>query len=222
MSGQGSGTFISFEGGEGSGKSSQIVRLAASLRADGYEVVTTRAPGGTSIGAHVRDIVLHTTDPLGGRAETLLFLADMSHLTESVIRPALARGAVVIVDRFQDSTIAYQGHARGHGADDVARIAEWANGGLKPDLTLLLDVPVSVGLSRKSSDEWNRMEEAGLAFHESVRRGLSELSNADPSRFALVDALKPVDDVQEHVERLVRGVLRNRDHRPAAINAAAI
>lgn len=192
----GTGAFITFEGGEGSGKSTQINRLAKSLRDEGWEVVTARAPGGTQIGETIRSIVLNDQEEgLAPRAETLLFLADMSHLTDSVIRPGLDRGAVVLCDRYFDSTIAYQGFARGHGRHEIARIARWATSGLVPDLTFLLDVPPEVGLARKSADEWNRMEGAGQRFHEQVREGMLRLASEDPYRFRVVDAEQSPDQV---------------------------
>lgn len=196
------GLFITFEGGEGAGKSTQIALLAASLDAQGREVIATKAPGGSDLG--VRDLLLNRPDlALAPRAEALLFLADIAQLNEMVIRPALDRGAVVLCDRYVDSTIAYQGYARGLGVDEVSRVADWAIGGQWPDLTVFFDIPVHAGLARKSGDEWNRMEAEGLAFHENVRRGLLGLVADNPSRFAVVSGEGPIEQVANDVLAVV-------------------
>ena len=163
------GVFIAFEGGEGAGKSSRALALAGRLRAAGYEAVLTFEPGDSRIGRQIRDILLDVTnDGLDPRAEALLYAADRAEHVASVVRPALDRGAVVITDRYVDSSIAYQGIARGLGAETIAELSRFATEGLLPDLTILLDVPPSVG-RRRNQGTADRLETEADDFHVSVR-----------------------------------------------------
>ena len=207
-----SGLFLSFEGGEASGKSVQAQRLAERLRADGREVVSVREPGSTPVGERVRDIVLHAQDiPLAPNAQALLYSTARAQLVRDVIRPALGLGKVVIVDRFFDSTLAYQGY--GHGADlaQLRAVTDFAVGETRPDRTLLLDLPVdaaeSRAASRKPGRAWDRFEAEARAFHERVREGYLRLAAAEPQRFAVIRADRDVDavaaDVWREVERLL-------------------
>lgn len=190
------GLFISFEGGEGAGKSTQISRLAAALRAEGHEVVVTLEPGGTELGQAVRRILLTPGSHVTPRAEALLYAADRAHHVETVIEPALAAGKVVICDRYADSTFAYQGAGRALDIDKVRQIMAFAVAGRWPDLTLLLDVDPRVGLRRaRGHGRGDRIEAEGLAFHDAVRRGFLELAANEPQRFRVIDAGGSMDDV---------------------------
>lgn len=209
--------FVTFEGPEGSGKTTQIERLAAVLHASGMTVLTTREPGGTRIGNAIRKLVLdraHTE--MSPRAETLLFSAARAQIVDEVIRPALARGEVVLCDRYADSTLAYQGFGHGQSLEALRQLGSYTTGDLVPDLTIYLDIDVQTGLARKragDAKEWNRMEEKTLAYHEAVRAGYLELAAAEPSRWLVVDATAPVDQV--HAQILARVQLALGQHRPA-------
>ncbi len=197
--------FITFEGPDGSGKTTQVAQVAAALRARGYNVLLTREPGGTSIGDQIRHI-LHDMDnkTLHPRAELLLFSASRVQIVEEVIKPHLALGGLVICDRFFDSTYAYQGY--GHGLDrDVLRlITEFATGGLRPDLTLLLDIAPEESLQRRlsavaSGEEWTRLDDMAMAFHRRVREGYHVLAAAEPARWLTINAAQPVERVQADI-----------------------
>lgn len=197
--------FITFEGPEGSGKTTQIRLLAEALEAQGLAVVATREPGGTEIGNAVREIVLnlrHKT--MSPRAEALLFNAARAQIVDEVIQPALDAGKVVLCDRYADSTLAYQGY--GHGADlaPLRQLAAYATAGLQPHLTIYLDIDVQTGLMRKqrgAAEEWNRMEAKTLAYHERVRQGYLALAAAEPARWLRVDAAQPI----ETIHQIIRG-----------------
>jgi dTMP kinase len=185
-----SGRFIALEGGEGCGKSTQAQRLADHLGAR-----LTREPGGTPAGERLRDIVLDpATGELDFRAEVLLIAAARADHVARVIRPALEGGEDVVTDRYVASSLAYQGHGRRLGVEDVARINEWATGGLKPDLTILLDVPEDVAAQRMDTD-LDRLEAVGDGFHERVADGYRALAAADPDAWAVVDGAGTVDEV---------------------------
>jgi len=200
------GVFVVFEGGEGAGKSTQVALLADALRARGREVLVTREPGATEIGARIRRLLLESrVDPdsaigaaaLTPRAEALLYAADRAHHVASVVRPALTRGQIVISDRYVDSSLAYQGAGRTLPVDEVSWLSAWATGGLKPDLVVLLDVDPTVGLDRVSgrTDAPDAMESESTAFHERVRYGFLDLAAADPARYLVLDAAKPPDEI---------------------------
>ncbi len=199
--------FVTLEGGEGSGKSAQTQRLEQRLTARGLDVVATREPGGTPAGEGIRDIVLHPPggvrlDPL---AELLLFEAARAQLVATVIRPALERGAVVLCDRFIDSSLAYQGYGRGVDLNVVERLNAIATGNLRPDLTLLLDVPVEVGLARRRREGGlNSLDGEDIAFHERVRQGYLALARREPGRWRVIDATRSLDEVTEAVWSAVR------------------
>ena len=191
--------FITLEGPEGCGKTSQIPALAEYLRQQGYTVYPTREPGGTPIGDQVREVLtsMRNTD-MTARTETLLFCAARAQLVEEVIRPRLARGEIVLSDRFADSTLAYQGYGHGNDLDVLRGLLHFATGGLWPELTLLLDLPVEVGLQRKRSggSEWNRLDAYEVEFHRRVRLGFKEMACADPARWRMIDATRPREEVQ--------------------------
>jgi dTMP kinase len=200
------GRLIAFEGVEGSGKSTQLELLRRLLEERGREVVVTREPGGTPAGERVRALVLDPAVELHPRAEALLFAAARAELVEAVIRPALERGAVVLCDRYLDSSLAYQGGARGLGRGPVEQINRFATGGLLPDLVVLLDLDPAAGLARRPRDP-DRIEAQDLGFHRRVRDAFRDLAAAEPGRFAVVDAAAPVEEVADQIRAAVLGLL---------------
>jgi dTMP kinase len=211
------GLFVTFEGPEGSGKTTQIRLLAEWLRQRGADVLLTREPGGTRIGDAVRGLLL---DPANTemRAETefLLFSAARAQIVGQIIRPHLAQGGVALCDRFADSSLAYQGYGRRLDLATLKVVTAFATGGLTPDLTVCLDLPVIEGLRRKQGGdqiEWNRMERERLEFHERVRAAFLSLAAADPSRWLVLDALRGVDEVQGEIRRRVADLLAQNERR---------
>ena len=202
-----SGLFIALEGGEGAGKSTQAKLLVDWLQSTGREVVQTREPGATAAGQRIRELLLDpATGGLAPRAEALLYAADRAQHVAHVILPALERGAVVVTDRYVDSSLAYQGAGRALELAEVARLSRWATGGLRPDLTLLLDIDPVVGLARIPGAP-DRIELESLAFHQRVRQGFLDLASADPDRYLVVPAQAPADSVHEHVRARLAGLL---------------
>lgn len=194
--------FVTFEGIEGSGKSTQLGHLAAHLRATGHDVVETREPGGTPAGLALRRLLLGPEAvPLEPLAELHLYCADRAQHVAAVIRPALAAGRIVLCDRFSDSTIAYQGYGRGLDLDTVVDLDAHARDGLSPALTFLLDLPVDEGLARARARRagGDRFEDAPVAFHQRIREGFRVLAAAEPERFHVVDATAPVEHVREQI-----------------------
>lgn len=202
------GVFVSFEGGDGVGKSTQLTLLAAWLTAQGREVVSTREPGGTTLGAELRRAVLHGED-VSPRTEALLYATDRSHHVATVIRPALARGAVVLTDRYLDSSVAYQGDGRDLGAAEVERLSLWAVEGLLPDLTVLLDVDPAVGLARVTGRGQgpDRLESAGPEFHRRTRQAFLDRAAAGGPRWLVLDGTLAPDVLQEQIRTRVAGLL---------------
>jgi dTMP kinase len=202
------GVFVTFEGGEGTGKSTQIERLAARLRARGLETLITREPGGTPVGEAIRALLLDPTHRPGATAEAFLMEAARAELVADVIRPALEAGRAVLCDRYDDSTLAYQGGGRGL---DLTLLADWnraATGGLRPQLTLLFDLDPGVGLSRRSNAGGaNRLDREPGEFHRRVRACYLALARRDSGRFVVLDATRPPDELEtavwERVERLL-------------------
>ncbi|MCE1252054.1 MAG: dTMP kinase [Anaerolineae bacterium] len=205
--------FITFEGPEGSGKTSQITLLANTLRQKGYKVFTTREPGGTLIGDQVRSILLSRMENknMNPRAEILLFCAARAQLVDEVIRPHLAQGEVVLCDRYADSSLAYQGYGHGLDIDFLSRLLDFATGGLKPDLTLLMDIDPEVGLRRRmnSGGEWNRLDAYELAFHKRVRLGYLKMADENSDRWKVIDAGQPPEVVQTSLINVVLSQLKN-------------
>jgi dTMP kinase len=197
--------FITFEGSEGSGKTSQIPSLAKFLIQAGYPVLVTREPGGTPIGDQVREILsAFKNTAMLPRTEILLFQASRAQLVDEVIRPCLATGGVVLCDRYADSTLAYQGYGYQLELGPLRQVIDFATGGLKPDLTLLLDVDVEEGLRRRAnSGSLNRLDELGPAFYQRVRQGYFELVRAEPHRWVVIDAGRPPEQVQEDLRRII-------------------
>ena len=208
------GKFITFEGGEGCGKSTQVRRLKEELERRGIEVVLTREPGGTWLSEQIRHLIKdQATDAPCDRSELLLFLAARAQLVRNVIRPALEEGKWVVSDRFSDSTLAYQGYGRGLPLGDLRRMNDFACEALKPDLTLLLDVDSEVARARMRSREAatattaDRIEKAGEEFHARLRTGFAELAKAEPERIVTIDANGTLDEVWELVWKSTRRFL---------------
>ena len=191
--------FITLEGPDGSGKTSQIKPLAAFLQGKGYHVFTTCEPGGTPISDQIRDVLKNLRNKsMHPRTEILLFCAARAQLVEEVIRPHLALGEIVISDRYADSTLAYQGYGHGYDLDFLKNLLDFATGGLWPDLTLYLDIDVEEGLNRRrtSGGEWNRLDDYALSFHRRVRSGYQEMARLNPDRWYTLNASQPPDTVQ--------------------------
>jgi len=212
--------FITLEGPDGSGKTTQAHLLAGWLREQGYDAVLTREPGGTGIGDQIR-AVLH--DPrntaMDARAEILLYSASRAQHVAQRIRPALAAGKIVVSDRYAGSTLAYQGYGRGLDLETLRTITDFATGGLTPDLTLYLDIAPREGLQRRrlGGEEWNRLDAETLEFHQRVRAGYLELVRQEPERWVVIDAARSVEEVQAEIRTLVGARLRRETRlRPEA------
>ncbi|MBK6750730.1 MAG: dTMP kinase [Acidobacteria bacterium] len=206
------GKFITFEGIDGSGKSTQLRLLADDLRARGLDAITTREPGGTELGRQLRAAFLETHEKVAPMAELLAFAADRAQHVEFLIKPALAEGKIVISDRYADATFAYQGAGRGFPQDKVDQVIELATGGLKPDLTLFFDIPVAIAVERMSNrDESeakaNRMDAETAEFYTRVREEYLTIASAEPERFIVVDASGSIEEIQANVASVVSKLL---------------
>ena len=197
--------FITFEGSEGSGKTYQIESLGGFLCRSGYDVLTTREPGGTGIGEQIRAVLSNLENTaMQPRTEILLFQASRAQLVEEVIQPHLRKGGVVLCDRYADSTLAYQGYGYQLELEPLRALISFATGGLKPDLTLFLDVEVEEGLRRRArGGEWNRLDTYELDFYKRVRQGYMQLISEEPHRWVMIDAGGPPDQVQAAIRRVV-------------------
>lgn len=204
-----SGLFISFEGIDGVGKSTQADLLEAWLTQQNKEVIRTLEPGGTDVGVEIRKILLHHKGDLAPRAEAALFAADRAHHVASKIRPALEQGKIVITDRYFDSSVAYQGAGRDLSRTEVRDLSLWAVGGLLPNLTVLLDLPADEARARRNSSgtEPDRLEKEKTEFFETVRSAYLDLANAEPDRFLVVDASVTVEQMQEVIRERVAGLI---------------
>ena len=202
--------FITLEGPEGSGKTSHIPYLVEYLREKEYVVFPTREPGGTSIGEQIREVIHDLKNvEMHPRTETLLYQAARSQIVEQVIKPRLADGEIVISDRYYDSTIAYQGYGHQQDLEQVRGLVKYATGGLVPDLTVLLDLDVEVGLKRKKNgEEWNRMDAYTVEFHRRVRAGYLEMVKQEPKRWVVVNAEQQWESVQEELRKVIIGRLQ--------------
>ena len=211
------GLFITFEGGDGSGKSTQSALLVDWLEREGRTVVTTREPGGTEIGDELREIVLHSRGHIAPRAEALIYAADRAHHIATKVRPAIERGDTVVQDRYFDSSIAYQGVGRGLGAEEVRNISLWATEGLLPNVTVLLDLDAGLGRDRLDSSRtrFDRLEAEQQEFHAVVRTAYLELAAAEPERFLVVDATESVEriasTIQDRVSEALKSLARSRE-----------
>ena len=207
------GQFITVEGVEGVGKSTNVDFMANLIRAAGPEVLCTREPGGTPMAERIRSMLLdHDEEPLPDLAELLLFFASRTLHLENTIKPALAAGDWVICDRFTDASRAYQGSARGLGLERVNTLAEWVHGDLNPDMTLLLDAPAEVGMRRaRNRGATDRLESEAMSFYEDVRAQYLSLAEAEPDRFVVVDASQSLEDVQKQISTVI-GVMLSSKH----------
>jgi dTMP kinase len=192
--------FITFEGPDGSGKTTQARMLTEYLKSCGRDVVYTREPGGTEISEQIRDVILSTRNKsMRNETEVLLFSAARAQIVAELIRPALAQGKLVICDRYYDSTLAYQGYGLGLDLGALRAITKFATGGLVPDLTFYVDVPAEVGLARRHRGETNRLDQKDVEYHARVRNGYLELAQAEPKRFIVIDGTGTIDVVQEKI-----------------------
>jgi len=206
------GVFITLEGIEGCGKSTQASRLAKRLRKVGYRVVETREPGGTPLAERIRNVLLGSSaEPVTPECEAHLILAGRSQHVAQVISPALQNGAMVLCDRFSDSTVAYQGYGRGLDLKALVRLNRFATGGLAPDLTLLLDLPIATGLARRRREQnQNRLDREARSFYQRVRNGFLELAAQQPLRIKVIDARPDPDTVEQEVAIIVTRYLGKR------------
>lgn len=197
--------FITFEGPDGSGKTTQLTLLEDHLIEQGYDILRTREPGGTFVGEQIRDVLHNLKNAtMSPQAELLLFSASRAQIVAEVIRPALGAGKVVLSDRFFDSTYAYQGYGHGLDLSTLHAITQFATGGLQPDLTVFFQLDTSVALSRKrSSGEWTRMDDYDSDFHHRVSEGYQQLIDAEPERWAILDANQPVADLQNELRHVI-------------------
>ncbi len=197
------GTFITLEGPDGAGKTTQLRIICQELTALGYQHIVTRDPGGTAIGKQIRRILLNTEHALSSTAELLLYQADRAQNVSENIRPGLEKGLLVLCDRYTDSTIAYQGYGRGLSLKTIEMLNEISTGGLKPDLTLLFDLESEKGLARLHPGSFDRFERETLAFHKRVREGYLNLAKNEPQRFHIIDAGAPLTSVQTALRKAI-------------------
>jgi len=210
-----SGVFITLEGPEGSGKTSHMNPLSNWLKEQGRNVLCTREPGGTSISEQIRTVIHDLKNKeMHPHTETLLYQAARAQIVEQLIKPELQKGVIVICDRFADSTLAYQGYGHQQDLDQVRSLIHYATSGLKPDLTILLDLDVEIGLKRSNQrrsngGEWNRLDAYNLEFHQRVRKGYLELVLQEPERWIMVDASLPWKEVQASLRKVISGYLND-------------
>ncbi len=207
------GKFITFEGIDGSGKSTQLRMLSGNLRSRGVNVITTCEPGGTPLGRRLREAFLETEETVAPMAELLSFAADRAQHVEFLIKPSIADGRVVISDRYADATFAYQGAGRGFPEDKVLQVIELATGGLKPDLTLFFDIPVEEAIRRMrirdaSQAKKNRMDEETADFYSRVRTAYLRIADSEPERFKIIDAVGSVEEIQARVVDVVSAIIK--------------
>ncbi len=197
--------FITLEGPEGGGKSTQAKRLAEQLQSEGHDVLFTREPGGTEIGDQIRKVIMSLDNKsMSPEAEFLLFSASRAQVVRQLIQPQLARDGIVVCDRFYDSSLAYQGYGHDLDLETLRVVTRFVTGGLVPDLTILLDLSSELGLERRKSDgRWNRLDDYDLAFHERVREGYFKLMETEPERWVLIDASQMQDEIQEQIRSAV-------------------
>ncbi|MDP3208974.1 MAG: dTMP kinase [Rhodoglobus sp.] len=202
------GLFITFEGGDGSGKSTQAGLLVDWLEQQGRTVVVSREPGGTELGLELREMVLHRRGEIAPRAEALIYAADRAHNIATKVRPALERGDIVVQDRYLDSSVAYQGAGRVLGGDEVREVSLWATESLLPDLTILLDLHEDIGQDRLTErTKYDRLEAEKNEFHARVRAAYLELAAAEPARFLVLDARDKVEEIAEAIRERVASLI---------------
>ncbi|MCM1003203.1 MAG: dTMP kinase [Candidatus Gastranaerophilales bacterium] len=196
------GLFITFEGADGCGKTTQIKLLDEYLRSKGYKTLLTREPGSKGLGVKLREILLNYDGEVSPQCESFLFLADRAQHVDCIIRPALEEGVIVLCDRHTDSTVAYQGYGRGLDLEQIHYLNNIATGGLKPDLTFIFDVDVETSQSRVGAEK-DRMESAGIEFFERVRQGFLEIAKSEPERVKVIDSTQTIEKIHEQVKELV-------------------
>jgi len=203
--------FITFEGPDGSGKTTQARMLVEYLQARGLPVIYTREPGGTEISEQIREVILSTRNlAMQNETEVLLFSAARAQIVAELIRPALAAGKIVVCDRYADSTLAYQGYGLGLDLEALRAITKFATRGLVPDLTFYIDVPVQVGLERRHQGETNRLDQKDVEYHARVRHGYLELAKAEPARFVVIDGRESIEEVQDKIRARMSEELKRR------------
>lgn len=201
--------FITLEGPEGSGKTTQSKRLADFLKERGYQVLCTREPGGTTISEQIREVILSNDNhSIRDETEALLYSAARAQIVGEVIRPALAEGKIVLCDRYADSTLAYQGYGLGLDLEALRAITRFATGGLVPDLTFYIDIPVEDGIARKRTGAMNRLDRKAIEYHARVRAGYLAMAAAEPGRWVIVDGTRPVEVVQSEMRKRLERALR--------------
>lgn len=201
------GYFITFEGADGCGKTTQTKLVQEYLKAKGYEVIWTREPGSKGLGQNIRELLLHYDGEVAPRCEAFLFLADRSQHIEHLIKPAVKEGKIVICDRHTDSTIAYQGYGRGEDIEQLTYLNNLATNGMKPDLTLVFDVSTETAQQRVG-DEKDRMESAGIEFHKKVRSGYIEIAQKDPKRVKIVNANNSIEEVFTETKKFIDELIK--------------
>lgn len=210
------GLFVTFEGGDGGGKSTQIPLLEKWLQSEsspfqGAEVTVTKEPGGSPLGAQIRELILHS-DHVSDRAEALLYAADRAHHVETVVRPALDAGGIVIGDRYLDSSVAYQGAGRALDPSDVYELSMWATGGLLPHVTFLLDITPEALAERREATSLDRLEREGIQFREAVRTAFLDLARREPERWIVVDASQSIEEVHAEITQRLADWVRVNAH----------
>ncbi len=200
------GLFITFEGADGCGKTTQLMLLAKGLKAKGYDVIVTREPGAKGLGEKIREILLNYDGEVSSKCETFLFLADRAQHMDVIVRPAVEKGKIVLCDRHTDSTVAYQGYGRGLDIERINALNNIATGGDKPDLTFVFDIDAETSMQRVGSEK-DRMESAGVEFFNRVRHGYLEIAHNEPQRVKVIDASKSIEEIHKDVVNLFRQVI---------------
>lgn len=200
------GLFITLEGADGCGKTTQLNLLKEYLASRGYEIVVTREPGGKGLGEKLREILLNYDGEVSDRCEAFLYLADRAQNIDTIIKPAINSGKIVLCDRHTDSSVAYQGYGREQNIDNINMLNELAVNGVHPDLTIVFDIDTETSMARVGAEK-DRLESAGIEFHKRVRNGYLEIAKKNPQRIKVVDASQTIEDVQRDVIKIVEGVL---------------
>ena len=200
------GMFITFEGADGCGKTTQMKLLAEYLKNNGKDVLLTREPGGKGLGEKVREILLNYNGPVSDRCESFLFLADRAQNIDIIVNPAVSQGKIVLCDRHIDSTVAYQGYGRGLDIERINKLNDIATNGKKPDLTFVFDIDVETSMKRVGKEK-DRMESAGIDFHNRVRQGYLKLAENEPNRIKVIDAKKSIPDIHDEVVEIIESFL---------------
>ncbi len=205
------GMFITFEGADGCGKTTQQMLAADYLESKGYEILITREPGAKGLGEDIRKILLDYKGPVSERCESLLFLADRAQHVDNMILPAIENGQIVLCDRYTDSTVAYQGYGRQQNLERIKKLNDFATNLLKPDLTFVFDIDVETSMQRVGKEK-DRMESEGKEFHNRVRNGYLKLAEEEPNRIKVLDAAKSIDEIHEEVVNILEAAFLSKEH----------